>query len=189
MTNYKKYSLGQVENFLYDAMGAAEATPQEIYDVIVGVVKDNYYTHQKQASDAHELFVLLNGGGKKNIDEHDDFMPPSGDSDTELEECTYGDMIAKGYWMSADGFWMPPAKEEDKVLKSWVLPVDDEGVITLPEDLLKQTGWKEGDVLVYEIGDGGVIVRKKELLSDDNMVAAGYVMSDDGFWILNSEGC
>ena len=60
-------------------------------------------------------------------------------------------------------------------------------MITLPEDLLERTGWKEGDTLVYEIGDGGVIVRKKEPLSDDEMVAAGYTMTDDGFWILSSE--
>ena len=37
--DYKKYSLEQLENFLHDAMSAGEATPQEIYDVIVGVVK------------------------------------------------------------------------------------------------------------------------------------------------------
>ena len=80
------------------------------------------------------------------------------------------------------------SEEEDKP-KSWILPVDDEGVITLPEDLLKRSGWKEGDTLVYEVCNGGVIVRKKEPLSDDEMIAAGYVMTDDGFWILTSEGC
>ena len=77
---------------------------------------------------------------------------------------------------------------ENKV-KSWVLPVDDEGVIILPEDLLERTGWKEGDTLVYEISDGGVIVRKKEPLSDDEMIAAGYTMTDDGFWIMNMDAC
>ena len=76
--------------------------------------------------------------------------------------------------------------EEEDTVKSWILPVDDEGVITLPEDLLERTGWKEGDTLVYEIGDGGVIVRKKEPLSDDEMIAAGYTMTDDGFWIYEA---
>ena len=41
--SYKKYSLENLENWMYDAMSSAEASPQEIYDVIVGVVKDNYY--------------------------------------------------------------------------------------------------------------------------------------------------
>ena len=40
--DYKKYSLENLENWLYDAMSAGEATPQEIYDVIVNAVKDNY---------------------------------------------------------------------------------------------------------------------------------------------------
>ena len=79
--------------------------------------------------------------------------------------------------------------EEEDIVKSWILPVDDEGVITLPEDLLERTGWKEGDTLVYEISDGGVIVRKKEPLSDDEMIAAGYTMTDDGFWILSPDAC
>jgi bifunctional DNA-binding transcriptional regulator/antitoxin component of YhaV-PrlF toxin-antitoxin module len=67
--------------------------------------------------------------------------------------------------------------------------VDDEGVIVLPEDLLEQTGWKEGDTLVYEIRDGGVIVRRRDLRTDDEMVAAGYTMTDDGFWIMNMDAC
>ena len=79
--------------------------------------------------------------------------------------------------------------EEEDIVKSWILPVDDEGVITLPEDLLERTGWKEGDTLVYEISDGGVIVRKQEIMTYDEMIAAGYTMTDDGFWIMNMEGC
>ena len=66
MTDYKKYALGQVENFLYDAM-STDATPQEIYDVIRGVVEDNYYTYKKSASEAYELLALLNGNGVGHV--------------------------------------------------------------------------------------------------------------------------
>ena len=59
--DYRQYSLNNLENWLYDAMSAGEATPQEIYDVIVNVVKDNYYTYKKQTSEAYELLTLLNG--------------------------------------------------------------------------------------------------------------------------------
>ena len=81
-----------------------------------------------------------------------------------------------------------PEKKEDKP-KTWILPVDDEGVVTLPEDLLERSGWKEGDTLVYEVCNGGVIVRKKEPMTHTEMIAAGYTMTDDGFWILTQEGC
>jgi len=73
MTDYKKYSLGQVENFLYDAM-STEATPQEIYDVIKGVVQDNYYTYKAQTQKANELLALLNGNGKGHIGAYDDIV-------------------------------------------------------------------------------------------------------------------
>ena len=48
---------------------------------------------------------------------------------------------------------MSPQKK-DKV-KSWVLPVDDDGVVTFPEDFLEQTGWKEGDTLQWILQDDG----------------------------------
>ena len=82
---------------------------------------------------------------KINQEETDDCMPPWGHSDLE---------------------YALKHPEENKV-KTWVLPVDEDGVIILPEDLLEQTGWKEGDALVCEIRDGGVIVRRKDLRTDD----------------------
>ena len=65
--NYKKYSLENLENWLHDAMSAGEASPQEIYDVILDVVKDNYYTYKHQASQAYELLTLLNSNGKNHL--------------------------------------------------------------------------------------------------------------------------
>jgi hypothetical protein len=163
MTDYKKYSLKQVENFLYDAM-STDATPQEIYDVIKGVVEDNYYTYKKCASEAYELLGLLNGNGAGHL---------TCDKDDTSEEC-------KKSW---NDFWvedlhhndytdeeldaMCTAAEVEQDLKnveeflkkdkvtSWVLPVDDDYNITFPEDFLDQTGWKEGDTIQWiDQGDG-----------------------------------
>ena len=65
--DYKKYSLEHLENWMHDAMSCAEATPQEIYDVIKGVVEENYYTYKHQTSQAYELLALLNGNGKGHL--------------------------------------------------------------------------------------------------------------------------
>jgi hypothetical protein len=88
--DYKKYSLEQLENWMHDAMSAGEATPQEIYDVIIEVVKDNYYTYKKQASEAYELLALLNGNGGWSVEDvlkekeyYEPSMPPWGHSDLE----------------------------------------------------------------------------------------------------------
>ena len=95
--DYKKYSLENLENWLHDAMSAGEATPQEIYDVIVSVVKDNYYTYKEQVSKAYELLALLNGNGKGHIKEYDDCVDKilSCDKDDPSPEC-------KGAW---NDFW------------------------------------------------------------------------------------
>ena len=162
MTDYKKYALGQVENFLYDAMSSG-ATPQEIYNVIKSVVEDNYYTYKKSASEAYELLGLLNGNGKGHL---------TCDKDNTSEEC-------KKSWNS---FWdnsqytdeeidamCHSAEVKDKV-KKWVLPVDDDYNITFPEDLLEQTGWKEGDTLQWiDKGDGSFIMKKDPKVENESV--------------------
>ena len=139
MTDYKKYALGQVENFLYDAMSSG-ATPQEIYDTIRGVVEDNYYTYKKCASEAYELLALLNGNGEGHITGWEE---SSQYTDEELDAMC------------------DAAETKDKVVK-WIIPVDDDYNITFPEDLLEQTGWKEGDTLQWiDQGDGSFKMIKK----------------------------
>ena len=34
-------------------------------------------------------------------------------------------------------------------MKSWTITINDEGILPLPSDLLKETGWKEGDSLLW----------------------------------------
>ena len=167
MTDYKKYALGQVENFLYDAMSSG-ATPQEIYDVIRGVVEDNYYTYKKCASEAYELLALLNGNGEGHItgweesnqytDEEIDSMCDKAEAEAEekVRMLTHQESIEAGWSLSDEGIWMSPQKE-DKVNK-WVLPVeyiDDESFVSLPEDLLEAANLKEGDIVNWiDQGDG-----------------------------------
>jgi hypothetical protein len=169
MTDYKKYALGQVENFLYDAMSSG-ATPQEIYDVIKGVVQDNYYTYKKCASEAYELLGLLNGNGEGHItgweessqytDEELNAMCDKAEADEIARSLTHQEAIDAGWAMSGEGIWMSPQKK-DKVT-SWILPVDDDYNITFPEDLLEQTGWEEGDTLQWiDQGDGSFKMIKK----------------------------
>ena len=94
--DYKKYSLENLENWMHDAMSCGEATPQEIYDTILDVVKDNYYTYKQKASEANELLALLNGNGReleKQIESHKKFF--ACDKDNPSTEC-------KGAW---NDFW------------------------------------------------------------------------------------
>ncbi len=154
------YTMEQLSSFLYDALNEEDLSAHQIYESIIDTVAEQTEYLQLQYQKSQKLFDLLKGTAKPYEAPWNKFI-----EDNDQRESNF--------------------PKEDK-LKTWILPVDDEGVIILPEDLLEQTGWKEGDTLVYEISDGGVIVRKKESLSDDEMVAAGYTMTDDGFWIYEA---
>jgi hypothetical protein len=185
--NYKKYSLENLENWMHDAMSCAEATPQEIYDVIKSVVEDNYYTYKHQVSQAYELLALLNGNGKGHLscdkddqseeckgawtsfweessqytDEEMNAMCDAAEKQEKLRQMTYDEAVALGWKMTDDGFWI----REDKVTK-WILPVELDGpsgeyFISLPDDLQDASGIHEGDQIEWvDNGDGSYTIRK-----------------------------
>jgi hypothetical protein len=150
MTDYKKYSLGQLENFLYDAM-STDATPQEIYDVIKGVVQDNLEVYTKSADRARELLSLLNGHRPVDL-EHSEHYYDYNRNKPELVACDRNN-TSEECEKSWNDFWkepsMPPwghsdleygihysdeeldamcdaatSTKKDKV-KKWVLPVEE----------------------------------------------------------------
>lgn len=168
--DYKKYSLENLENWLHDAMSCGDATSQEIYDVIVGVVEENYYIYKQKTSEAYELLALLNGSGKGHIKEYDDCVDKilSCDKNDPSPEC-------KGAW---NDFWeesnqytdeelnaMCDKAERDNVVK-WQLPVQVDGLsgdcfVEFPDDLLEAANLKEGDQVEWiDRGDGSFELRK-----------------------------
>lgn len=67
---------------------------------------------------------------------------------------------------------------------SWTVPVDDDGVVTFPDSLIKKTGWKEGDTLDWiDQKDGTFLLKKSKREDYDSMISNGYEMTGDGFWI------
>jgi hypothetical protein len=161
MTDYKKYSLENLENWLYDAMSCGDATPQEIYDTIIKVVKDEYYTYKKRASESYELLGLLNSGVDNN--KYQDYLNDilKCDKDDPSPEC-------QGAW---NDFWESSHYDYVKTQKvdqvnRWVLPVELDGLtgecyINLPDDLLERAGLQEGSMVNFiDRGDGSFEMRK-----------------------------
>ena len=161
MTDYKKYSLENLENWLHDAISSGDATPHEIYDVIVKVVRENYEYHKQQADQSNQLLSLLNGHRLLDIDlsdilkERDYYEQPSM-TEEELSQykvpfsCDKDDPSPECQ-KSWNNFWEESDKKEDKVTR-WVLPVQVDGLtgecyINLPDDLLERAGLKEGDMV------------------------------------------
>ena len=47
--------------------------------------------------------------------------------------------------------------------RTWICEVDDEGVLTFPDELVELQGWKEGDDINFDIlPDGTLILTKVE---------------------------
>ena len=148
--NYKKYSLEQLENWVHDAVNG-DASPQEIYDVIKGVVDEQYHYHKHHTGRCYELLALLNGNGKGHIQAYDDFLSKDRNSNFPGENTI-----------------------KDKVTK-WILPVEVDGpsgeyFITFPDDLLEAANLKEGDQIEWvDNGDGSYTICKvtKEIKMED----------------------
>ena len=178
MTEYKNYSLEQLDKWLYDCMSCDDITPQEIYDKIHDVVKGQHDYYELQKNRLHDLLGMLKGDGKS-------FVPPKGmelpedhferdmliysmmgkentkkQSDDKVVH-TYDDMIAMGYEMTADGFWFRECKQN-----SWNLIVEEDMAsgdyyITLPKELLTKVNWKENDELEWRCQEDGTIKLSK----------------------------
>jgi hypothetical protein len=108
------------------------------------------------------------------LKEEDPCMPPWGHSDLEY--------LSK----------LPPEEpKQDKVVK-WQLPVEEvengdngetEYFITFPDDLLEAANLKQGDEVEWVDNDDGSFLLRKLPKTYDKMIAEGYTMTADGFWI------
>jgi hypothetical protein len=186
MTDYKKYALGQLENFLHDCMNAQTTTAQEIYDVIKSVVQDNYYTYKNSASQAYELLGLLNGNGKGHVSvtdtyEHSEYYYDY-DRNKPIAKTSDKDNTSEESKKSSSDFWqysekqldaMCDAAEERGNVKKWVLPVeyiDDECFISFPDNLLEAANLKEGDLIHWiDNGDGSYLMKKVDNVKDESV--------------------
>jgi len=162
MIDHKDYSLKQVENFLYDAM-SADATAQEIYDVIKGVVEDNYNVYKNATQKAYELLALLNGNGVGHITNYDDteLMPNLQYTDEEVDAMCVAaeeeELISKGYFKE-NGSWKKP--------KTWIVEVSMDGLtgdafLPIPDEVMDLVEWNLYDELEWiDNKDGSWIIRK-----------------------------
>jgi hypothetical protein len=133
--DYKKYSLERLEEWVHDAISTSEASAQEIYDVIQGVVKEQYYHYKHQTSRAYELLALLNGNGKS---------------------CSTT-------WDEWEAIYYPEEYDKVKkwVLPVGVDGLTGDCFINLPDDLLEAANLKEGDQVEWvDQKDGSYLLCK-----------------------------
>ena len=163
--DYKKYSLEQLENWIYDSLSAAEASPQEIYDVIKKTVEEQYYCYKNHTSRAYELLALLNGNGKGHIEAYDDVMHEKEYYEPSMPLWGHSDMEALRYTEEELNAMCDAAQKQQDKVKKWVLPVEmhpsGEYFILFPDDLLEAANLAEGDQIEWvDNGDGSYLLKK-----------------------------
>ena len=116
---------------------------------------------------------------KLKQEERDDYMRPWGHSDMEALRYTDSEMDAM----------CDNAAKEDKVVK-WRLPVEEDTVngeyfITFPDDLLEAANLSPNDEVEWVEQEVGTFLLRKieKTLNHDEAIAAGWTMTDDGFWV------
>ena len=136
---------------------------------------------------------------KLKQEERDDYMRPWGHSDMEALRYTDSEMDAMCdnaeldekhsnhyYDYSRNDYTRP--NPFDKVVK-WRLPIDKiengEYFITLPDDLLEAANLSPNDEVEWVEQEVGTFLLRKieKTLNHDEAIAAGWTMTDDGFWV------
>jgi hypothetical protein len=204
--DYRKYSLSKLEDWVCDAISTADATPQEVYDTIVSAITEYHDHHKKGFEYTTELLGLLNNN--KKWDEWEETYYPEEYKGSTVSSSQYETKNGVNYnqyvkaKIEANSAWNDGWTREyfqtivdkyegkkDKVVK-WRLPVEEdessgEYFITFPDDLLEAADLKEGDTVEWVDNLNGSFTLKKveKQMTHDEMLDAGYWMTDDGFWI------
>ena len=164
---------------LDSAIAALENHKKEKAETLMYAVDEylQYYLEEfdRKFKDAWDETVT-----KLKQEEVDDYMRPWGHSDMEaLSQYTDEELDAM----------CDNAAKEDKVVR-WQLPVEEDTVngeyfITFPDDLLEAANLKEGDDVEWIDNNDGSFILKKSVkqLNHDEAIAAGWTMTDDGFWV------
>jgi hypothetical protein len=192
--DYKKYSLENLEKWVSDALTSAEATPKEIYDVIKGVVDEEYHYFKHHTARCYELLALLNGNGIGHL---------SCDKDDKSPECqsAWNDFWEENYYPEessqyteeelnamCDGAASDNSKKILKVVgedKPYPIHVSEDGDVWIPDSVIKEDKVVKWQLPVEVDGISGEYYIQ---FPDDLMEAAGIKEDDMVEWIDRKDG-
>ena len=159
--SYKKYSLEQLDNWVSDAMNCEDLTPQDIYDTIIKCVDDNLEYHKKYLTKSIELLSLLKGHRPVDFDVTDkDWQDFWKEQDQISQNYTEEDLNA-----------MCDAAEEKEKCREYNLREAEYYNKRAELDIQHSKYWNNPG-------------RNKTY---NQMIEEGWQMTDDGFWIKETD--
>ena len=173
--SYKKYSLEQLDNWVNDALNCEDLTPQDIYDTIVKCVDESVEHHKKLLNKSIELLSLLKGHRPV------DFSVTDKDWEDFWQEQ---DQISQNYTEEELNAMCDAAEEKEKCREYNLREAEyyNKRAELDAKHTSKVDGYSvdgiEHSQYYYDTG------RNKTY---DEMIAEGWQMTDDGFWIKETD--
>jgi len=159
--SYKKYSLEQLDNWVNDALSCEDLTPQDIYDTIVKCVDESVEYHKKYLTKSIELLSLLKG--QRPVD-----LGSEGNITLEATEKDWVDFWEETYY----------PEEHKQYTEEEMDAMCERAATENDKDKCREYNLREAEY--YD--------KRLQLdASYDEMVAKGYTMTADGFWIKETE--
>ena len=158
--SYKKYSLEQLDNWVNDALNCEDLTPQDIYDTVVKCVDESVEYHKKHLTKSIDLLSLLKGHRPSVFDA----------SAHEFDNFWYEqDEISQHYTEEDLNAMCDAATEKEKCR----------------EYNLREAEYynKRAELDAQSVKADGYSTSEKKYKTHDEMIAEGWTMTDDGFWI------
>ena len=180
--SYKKYSLEQLDNWVNDALSCEDLTPEDIYNTIVKCVDDSVEYHKKNLTKSVELLSLLKGHRPV------DFETTQSDWNDFWEECYYPEEIKdtqeiSQHYTEEQLNAMCDAAEEKEKCREYNLREAEYYDKRLQLDAHEQ----QAQEIAKQVKADGYSTSEKKYKTYDEMIAEGWQMTDDGFWIKETD--
>jgi len=166
---YKKYSLEQLDNWVNDALNCEDLTPEDIYDTIVNVVDESVEYHKKYLTKSIELLSLLKG--HRPVDFEYTATGEKFSTKTEATEKDWEDFWSAEQYTEEEMNSMCDAASEKEKCREYNLREAEYYNKRAELDAQHSEHWSNPG-------------RNKTY---DQMVAEGWTMTADGFWIKETD--
>jgi hypothetical protein len=166
--SYKKYSLEQLDNWVNDAVNCEDLTPQDIYDTVVRCVEESVKYHKKYYTKSVELLSLLKG--HREVDFGDEGNITLGDT------SDWNDFWEENYY----------PEEHKQYTEEEMNAMCERAATENDKDKCREYNMREAEYYNKRAQlDLGEVNRNVKTY--DEMIAEGWQMTDDGFWIKETD--
>ena len=203
--SYKKYSLEQLDILVNDALNCEDLTPQDIYDTVVRCVEESVKYHKKYLDKSTKLLSLLKGHVEIEID-------LSGHPSNHIENANAADW--EEFWGEVDS--ISENYSADQLSKSWEENYYPEEHKQYTEEEMNamcdaasdkekcreynlreaeyytkraelDANERQAQEIAKQVKADGYSTSEKKYKTYDEMIEEGWQMTDDGFWIKETD--